>query len=164
MSHSNPFQPWKPHPPNLFNTTSGNYMQYHPMSQAPPSASSIQNYSAALHGHIGLDQVSTSTPSIPATTNFNNNNNSSSSSSGGSNKGGPNYHKINSIDKMVGLDSLVDEQIDNNTSTSGGGMNRDERNNKLRQFAEKNIRSVFLKKSILFVSKALIVFASLFFF
>lgn len=128
---SNPFQPWKPHPPNLFNTTSGNYMQYHGM---PPQSSSIQNYST-LHG---LDQVSTSTPSIPATTNYSN----SSGSSGSSNKGGPNYHKINSIDKMVGLDSLVDEQIDNN-STSGG---REERNTKLRQFAEKNIRLVLRKE------------------
>lgn len=132
---SNPFQPWKPHPPNLFNTTSGNYMQYHSIAQVTPpnvASTSIQNYSTL--GQIGLDQVSTSTPSIqPATTNFGNNSNSS----GGSSKGGPNYHKINSIDKMVGLDSLVDEQIDNNNSTSGG---REERNTKLRQFAEKNIR------------------------
>lgn len=149
MSHSNPFQPWKPHPPNLFNTTSGNYMQYHAIPQVTPqsSATSIQNYSSLHHGQIGLDQVvSTSTPSIPsaaATTNFNNSSNSSSSGSI-SNKGGPNYHKINSIDKMVGLDNLVDEQIDNSTS-GGGGVNRDERNNKLRQFAEKNIRSVLGK-------------------
>lgn len=138
MSHSNPFQPWKPHPPNLFNTTSGNYMQYH--SIPPPAVQQqqqhqIQNYST-LHNHQIADQVSTSTPSIlpitpSATSNFNNNNNAS--------KGGPNYHKINNVDKMVGLDSLVDEQIDNSPSTSGG-MSREERNHKLKQFAEKNIR------------------------
>ncbi|XP_063707925.1 uncharacterized protein LOC134836674 [Culicoides brevitarsis] len=145
MSHSNPFQPWKPHPPNLFNSTSGNFMQFH-HHHAMPSPSS-QNYSAAalqLGGtQIGLDQVSTSTPSISSSssssvagatsTNFGSGSNSSTSS----NKGAPNYHKINSIDKMVGLDNLVDEQLDNSSSTNG--MTREERNNKWRQFAEKNI-------------------------
>uniref|UniRef100_A0A336LZ03 CSON011102 protein n=1 Tax=Culicoides sonorensis TaxID=179676 RepID=A0A336LZ03_CULSO len=138
MSHSNPFQPWKLHPPNLFNS-SGNFMQYH--SIAPPPPPSLQNYST-LHPQnpIGIEQVSTSTPTLAATSTNNLNNNINNSSS--SIKGGPNYHKINSIDKMVGLDSLVDEQIDNNHTTGGSGgghLSREERNNKLRQFAEKNI-------------------------
>lgn len=112
---SYPFQPWN----------RGNFSQnlyHHPLSQPPQN---VQNFSQAT----GVDQVTTTTPQIVANT-----------LSSCNNKGGPtnnNYHKINSLDKMVGLDNLVEEQIGDSQ-----GINREERNIKLRQFAEKNIRLV----------------------
>lgn len=166
MSHPNPFQPWKPHPPGLSNQNSVNYMQYishhhqliHPQQQPPPPPPAILSAAAA----IPPPSSSTSIALLQQHQNNNVNNNNYQSgvptqnnlvcgSSGASsseatnsgaaavviNKGGPNYPKHISLDKLTGIDSLID-----------GCQSVDERNTKLQQFAEKNIRLSVLSLSI----------------
>lgn len=135
MSHSNPFQPWKPHQPGLSNINNVNYLPYishhHQLVHPPPTSVSVlqqQQQQSVQQNNNNFQQSG-------AQTNNNNSHVCSSISEPPTNSSavvinkGPNYPKHISLDKLTGIDNLVE-----------GSHSVDERNAKLQQFAEKNIR------------------------
>lgn len=121
MSHSNnnPFQPWKPHAvPNILNLTSGSgYVPFQHQQQQHQQQQSSNNNNNSQNNNF-----------IPNVQNASNNDTQKGSSSCYSSNNNPT--KIQSLEKLTGIENLI-----NSTELSAV-----ERNTKLQQFAEKNIR------------------------
>lgn len=121
MSHPNPFQPWKPHAPGLMNLSSGNYMHFHLSNSAVQPPSQAAGVPIPPNSQSFAQNLAANHQPSPA------------NEASGLTKGPNHFQKLNSLDKFAGLENLVNSDL-----------GADERQVKLQQFAEKNIRLFFV--------------------